>query len=174
VSPYAKYKAPPFAALVHPVNVVCVPLVPVTVNDVCDPGTMIDTHPPFPVAWALLNVFLLSVNGKRLGVAICELMLIAPPFAPLYPSLKVLESNVIAMASKEPASIDTAPPFELLGVPTTPARQLVKWDWRNCMCESAATVVEYTKLSAPPFPALEHDVNVEDENVTGLDDTPLK
>jgi hypothetical protein len=82
VSPYDRYIPPPLTSDVQSENDVLTELVPDTVNDVCDPGTMTETHPPFITAWVFMNALSVSENGSRLGEAEDDEMLIDPPLPP--------------------------------------------------------------------------------------------
>ena len=106
----------------HDENTDSLPLAPVNVNDVADPGTTTATQPPVDPACRLLNVLLVNVNGELLDVALVPKMLTAPPDVPLYPSLNVLDVNVVLMPSYVVALMLIEPPTD----ETLVASQLLK------------------------------------------------
>ena len=106
----------------HDENTDSLPLAPVNVNDVVDPGTTTATQPPVDPACRLLNVLLVNVNGELLDVALVPTMLTAPPDVPLYPSLNVLDVNVVLMPSYVVALMLIEPPTD----ETLVASQLLK------------------------------------------------
>ena len=107
----------------HDVNTDSLPLAPVNVNDVVDPGTTTATQPPVDPACRLLNVLLVNVNGELLDVALVPTMLTAPPDVPLYPSLNVLLVNDVLMPSKSPiVSTPIDPPTAIALVASQPLK----------------------------------------------------
>ena len=106
----------------HDVNTDSLPLAPVNVNDVVDPGTTTATQPPVDPACRLLNVLLVNVNGELLDVALVPTMLTAPPDVPLYPSLNVLLVNVVLMPSHVDTLKLTDPPTAIALVASQPLK----------------------------------------------------
>jgi hypothetical protein len=165
LSPYDKYIAPP-SPLVdeHVSNNDGNPDVPVNVNCVDGPGTTIDTHPPFDVAYVFRNVLLVSVKVDSLDVAAVPTMLTAPPVLPEWPSTNVDSVMVVVMPSYESASKLNDPPLEVPAVD----RQLLK-SLDVISTVDVANASWYKKLMAPPLLVLMMLVNCDASTVMSQD-----
>jgi len=109
-SPYDKYKAPPAPDDDTHLLYVVLPLVPLNVTGVEDPGMMTDTQPPVPLDCPLLKVLSVIDTDDVSEVAADEKMLIMPPRPPALLSVKLLPSTLVLMLVKPPVTRDTAPP----------------------------------------------------------------
>jgi hypothetical protein len=98
------------ASDVQLVNIVLVALDPETVNDVFDPGTTTEIHPPLSTACVFSNALFVNTNGRRFDVGVSvETKLMEPPSPPAFPSLNMqslitvdIESSVFAVTAKDP------------------------------------------------------------------------
>jgi len=81
------------------VNVVLVALDPETVNDVFDPGTTTEIHPPLPTACVFSKTLFVKDKGIKLEVVLAENMLMEPPYFEEYPLLNVDETTINSTAS---------------------------------------------------------------------------